>query len=173
MKKKIFLLNVFLIAFSGILLTSCSKDDDDVIVDVYPGYIEVSFYDSQGNDLLNPKCEKNIIGENIVLEYGNEEYSVLWNRYPTIPSSRFHMAQFYGIWYFDKFTDFPDEEKLYSLTIGEFFRTHDYDTIMKLKYKDKEYEIRYIFKYKCLGKSETKIYLDGKLCKDYIIKIVI
>lgn len=69
LKKPLFLLYLLWIA------TACNdKNDPNMIWDIYPTIIYISVEDTQGNSLLDPKVEGNILENGIKIIYQGKTY---------------------------------------------------------------------------------------------------
>lgn len=84
--KKLTILLVFIVLF-----VSCSKNDDDYIIwDFFNPSVEFVVVDADGNDLLNPYSDKNIISNWITLKHNGITYEYG-------PSSKATMPKMLGI----------------------------------------------------------------------------
>ena len=167
-------------AFVAIALPSCS-DDDLVLWDFRPDEIQLEISDADGNNLLDPAVENNIIGENITADYEGKTYDILWNTpYPNFkPESRMLLAVFYGLAHHTESVELaPSENNKWVITLGEFQHEDDYDVTVPVKIRDKVYNVRCVHKFWWKKKykepaSSTTIYLDGKECEDGKVRIVL
>lgn len=74
------------ILLSSLLITSCSdSDNNECGVIVQPNEVPVCFIvkDSEGNNLLDPAFEGNILGRNIEVTYEDAQYALHLSEYPT------------------------------------------------------------------------------------------
>ena len=112
LKKPLFLLYLLWIA------TACNyKNDPNMIWDIYPTIIYISVEDTQGNSLLDPKVEGNILENGIKIIYQGKTYEKD-SLYDGL--SRAYLARFYGIK-----TD-SLVSGLHVLSIGEFAGDKNY-----------------------------------------------
>lgn len=178
---------LFAVALVAMTLSSCSNDDDDddIIWDFIPEEITLEITDANGNNLLDPAVENNIVGENITLDYKGETYDILWDTpYPKFPDykpeSRATYVLFYGLahhlWNVEKE---PSETNEWIISIGEFERDMDHDVTIPVRIKNKTFIVRYVHDFWWNDKkmrdprSKTTVYLDGKECEDGIVRIVL
>jgi hypothetical protein len=94
MKKKTNILLLTLFALSGITLTSC---EENWLHDVIPFDINIIVEDANGNNLLNPEFEENII-DKITITYNDETYKIEKDKENV--ATRALPSKFYGLRHF-------------------------------------------------------------------------
>lgn len=96
MKKKTNILLLTLFALSGIIITSC-EEKGYWIHDVLPFDINMIIEDADGNNLLNPEFEGNIIDE-MTITYNDETYKIEKDKENI--ATRMLYSEFYGLRHF-------------------------------------------------------------------------
>lgn len=187
MNNLLFYKKILLVALVALALPSCSDDDDDsgiICGDIMPVEISIEISDADGNDLLDPKYENNIIGEDITMIYDGETYDVMWNTPdPLHPEghteSRYHPVTYFCMSHhlFRSF-DEPSETNKWVLQIGEFTGYENHDIVIPLKIKGKAYDIHFVheFEWGSTFKNtlyKTSAYLNGKKYEYAYVKIII
>lgn len=79
------------------LFSSCSENNeypDDIIWDFAPINFTFFVQDEQGNDLLSPLTEGNILGQDIKATYRGKEYKL---NELTLPNTKAYLATLYGL----------------------------------------------------------------------------
>lgn len=148
-------------------LTSCEFESK--IWDIYPLNIEIKVRDKNGNDLLNPASESNIIGSDSFILYDGGRHDVKWNWDPS-NDTRAYYAHFYGIRHMNECDVYIGNADEWFLTIGEFFRDDNYEKSLTISLKGQEHVIRFKNKYSTTWdgtpKIKTEIYVDNQRHKD-------
>lgn len=116
MKKKTNILLLTLLAFSSIILTSC-EEKGFWCHDVSPFDINMIIEDADGNNLLNPEFEGNIIDQ-MTLTYNDETYKID-NTKENI-ATRALPSEFYGL------RHFCCDNGRHFITFGNFVGEHNY-----------------------------------------------
>lgn len=76
----------------ALILTGCSKNNDDVIWDIYPVVLFIQVSDASGGDLLDAENPNNILSDSIKAIYDGKEYPLNLNT-----DTKAYMPQFYGL----------------------------------------------------------------------------
>lgn len=112
-----------LAAFSCILLSSCSSNEDEpeyMDFDVSPWCQFISVQNENGDNLIDPDFAGNILDKSIILKVDGEEYTLNPDRrdreFMTI--TRIYLPHFYGIGLVKDMFDLKD----WQIFIGEFER---------------------------------------------------
>lgn len=167
----------FLMLVAGlVMLLPLGCGDDDVVWDIAPVVVYVDVTDASGNNLLDRDVQGNIVGEAMTIEYRGEAYGVQWETlWPGY--TRAYFAQFHGMLHHpaDRYKP-ASAENPWILEIGELPGDDDYDVTLPLKYKDREFDIRVVNRFKWvndLHARTTEVYLDGKRCDSQSVSIVL
>lgn len=68
---------LLMIMFGMLGLVGCDKDDD-IIWDIAPAEIIIHLQDRNGNDLLDPTFEGNLVGEPMEVVWDGKSYPAIW-----------------------------------------------------------------------------------------------
>ena len=173
--------NIKLLAFFivTILFSSCESDLENG--EFKNLMVQVAVENSQGQNLLDPTVEGNILSSQMYMIFRDEKYDVKigWPDMPDdIPgevSTRMNMPPWYGAfiapsesWFVN--LENPDNNYIF---IGEFHGGTQGTTNLQLVILDKEYEISFNNKTMKHFRNEQTFYLNGKKQKGNIIKIII
>lgn len=142
-KSKIYCLLILVIS----TLQSCDIGND-MIWDIYP--VNISFYvqDREGNDLLNPTTEGNILKNDIKVLYNGEEYP----RDKDMSKTRAYLAVLSGL----KTDKYGND---YLLIFGEFDGAKDHNDSFTIDWGDGTQDrISFIHRFE-MGNNEPKTYL--------------
>lgn len=116
MKKKTNILLLTLFAFSSIILTSC-EEKGFWCHDVSPFDINMIIEDADGNNLLNPEFEGNIIDE-MTITYNDETYKI--DNTKEKIATRALPSEFYGL------RHLCSDNGRHFITFGNFVGEHNY-----------------------------------------------
>ncbi len=151
-------------AFMMLSLNCCEKEEDFMIWDITPAGVFIEITDKDGNNLLDPAMEGNLVGEKMQIVYDGETYDAIWEKEDLIPETRYYLPTFHGLmWEGMYYSDtFPNCPKV--LYFGEFDGTHNYD--MRLQFRiegiNTVFEFEYHHDYKTNWKGEPKIDNNNK-----------
>lgn len=178
--------SLFLVILSAIAI-SCDSSDD-IIWDIYPVEIYISIEDKDGNNLLDPETDGNLIGQNFIMNYDGEDYPADWsylNMYPEERNeirTRAYMPHFYGLiprkyWVEDETGEYI-ESREYRLLFGEFEGAKNQDLTFRFIVPGREGEdvihIKHKYDYKQnKPKISNEMTLNGKKVKYGPITIVV
>ncbi len=173
--------NLFMLAalLPMLMLTGCKSDDDDVLIwDIYPITMYVYIADADGNNLLDPEVEGNIVDQPMTVEYKGMSYDVQWKTlWPDHSDTRAYLARFHGALHHPADVYNPaSADNPWVLEIGELPGDEDYDETILLKYKNKVFNIRVVNKFtwtKGKPNVDAVVYLNGQRLPDRRLKIVL
>lgn len=160
---------IFYLVFAIILFVACDDDDNNGrsgIWDMAPINVTLYVEDAEGNDLLNPKNENNILDRGIKAIYGGKTLGL--NEKPA--ETKYYLPHFNGL------TTREHEGKTI-LEFGEFNGADSQEVEFVIDWgEDDTDKISFIHKYDYDHKkdrpiTETKFFLNGKEV-DKIFKIV-
>lgn len=152
-----------------VVLAGCSSSDEPeegVVWDISPVTVLVDVVDADGNDLLNPEVEGNIVDGAASVDYKGQTYPVSWRTpYYGYEGTRAYRATFQGALHHpvDRFKPVSAQNP-WILEIGELAGDENYDVTMQLKISEKTYSIRVVNEFswkKHNPRIETTVYLDG------------
>lgn len=133
MIRKISLL--LMIMFGMITLIGCDKDED-IIWDFYPAEILIHLQDRNGNDLLDPTFEGNLLGEPMEAAWEGKLYPAIWTKeeyYGPEQESRAYLPLFRGLAWSGIWESKPGG--LYALEFGEFDGAKDQHIKITFQYE--------------------------------------
>lgn len=177
MKKFLFLF----IASTLTFLPSC-KEEDDVIWDWNPVSLSVEVTNSNGENLLDPKTEGNILDSEMYIVNEGIQYPVTIG-WPLPEGYNNNSRAIPAIWYGafiaptfqpDDITIKPERYSENKIFIGEFSGSHSYETDVELVIDGKSYTLSFAVKmdYK-KPMSLRDFYFEGKKLENSVYKIVL
>ncbi|MDE5869985.1 MAG: hypothetical protein K2H18_07110 [Muribaculaceae bacterium] len=118
-------------------LTSCNNEDDVIIWDMYPVNVMIHIQDADGNNLLSPNFNGNILGKKIVAIYQGKEYELEWDNNN---KTRYYAPSFTGLTLKQGYSETeegyePDPNKQY-LNFGEFDGAENQNITLLLRIED-------------------------------------
>lgn len=136
------------------MFTACHDEDnpDNIIWDYAPITLYLHATDAEGNNLLDPDYEGNILGRNISATFGDSTYHI----YRREAETRYYLAHFYGLYLW---TDIEP-----CLTFGEFQgeRTYTNESVTIDWQNGQKDVITFSNKLIKAGKIERSYTLNGK-----------
>lgn len=176
MLKKYFL---FLILSLPLLsIVSCSKNEDplNIIWDIYPAEVRIFIQDENGNNLLDPTVEGNLVGTDIRISTEDDSYPAIWNQQDIMPASKLYLANFYGFVWSYALYQYP--EMNYYLQLGEYQGEDNYDMHLRLEIPrmnfSREFDYKHTYKWKNNKPDITnQIRYEGKTIKGTDLTIVL
>ena len=172
MKKIILKFKLIVFCLMGLImcgvLSSCKKDEEDVIWDYSPLAINIIVLDAEGHNILNPDVEGSLYGTAISVTYNDETYQTKWTSEDW--NTRYLAPYFTGLTFkpgkvWEDGQSHPVGE-LNHLSFGEFESSHDVTMYLTLHIPtlDKEYEIECRHTFRWVNKEphqEDKYFVDG------------
>lgn len=167
MKSRIFSY-IFIMLFGFIFIVSCNNGECDVVVQ--PRETPVCFIvtDNEGNNLLDPLYDGNILDRNIMVEYEGEQYSLELSEYPNDGKFGLYTGKI------DIGTDKMQGIKFWYFYVSKNKGSHDFSISWGDGTAD-EVKIDYYYKVvDCEPVIYMRAYLDGELHSDnsFIINLV-
>lgn len=146
------------------ILSSCEKEHDHAIWDIYPVKVRFFIQDKAGNNLLEENASGNWMGADFKVIYEGKEYPVQWenhNQEDNILSpqgnTRDYLPHFRGLTPTPTYVSVGNDEwmkKGYCLTFGEFDGAQNQDLTLRFIVPDSEEE--YLVHIKHSYKFDTK-----------------
>ncbi|MDE6288673.1 MAG: hypothetical protein K2M00_07815 [Muribaculaceae bacterium] len=166
---KLFCKSLLIAVVAVVALCFNACDNDDVIWDIAPVSLDFIIVDSDGNSLLDPAREDNVLNNDIYIVYQGKEYPIVdFTKDPQpLPLSRAYLASFYGLRALPEAgEDWSPMSKRY-LSFGEFDGAANQDITAELVWpeENRRFTVRVEHKYKMKGnkpKITNKRYFDGK-----------
>ena len=174
--------NIKLLAIIIVTILFSSCESDLKLGDFKNIMVQVAVENSQGQNLLDPTVEGNILSSHMYMIFRDEKYDIKigWPDMPDdIPgeevSTRMNMPAWYGAFIAPSESWFvnPENPDNNDIFIGEFHGGTQETTNLQLVILDKEYEISFKNNLKKNFRNEQTFYLDGKKQEGNIIKIII
>lgn len=159
---------ITLMATMALCFNACGTEGD-VIWDITPVSLDFIIVDSDGNNLLDPAREDNVLNDDIHIVYQGVEYPIVDFMENPQPQqlSRAYLALFYGLRALPEAgEDWGPMSKRY-LSFGEFDGAANQDITAEFVWpeQNRRYTVRIDHKYKMKGdkpKITNKRYFDGK-----------
>ena len=158
---------VLMVLLPCFMQISCGDDNaDPVLYDVSPINFVIEITDGEGNNLLNPEYEGNILDLGIVMDYDGKSYPVDVNtqtNYPHLKASRYYLPEFYGLQAYHQIAG--ESINRWVLSFGEFeaqTQCAEYDCTLRLENLGLSYDLKAVATFQD-GISNRKFYLDGQL----------
>lgn len=138
------LLSIIIISTMLLSFSSCSDSSDLKIWDIAPVTLNVMIVDEQGNSLLDPACENNIIGTSLSFTDGKEEYAVDWDFSEN--HSRAYLPHFRGAIYVPvkKWSEGHGWQLTgeWEIQFGELDGAANYDLTFNIEIMEQQFELR-------------------------------
>ena len=144
-----------------LIITTCCfvSCDNNMTWDIAPVYFTFNVQDANGNDLLDPNTENNILDNDIKVVFEDKEYPKDVDMTPT-ENTKFYMAVLKGLYT----VKYDDDD--YHLEFGQFMGSEDHDKSFVIHWGDGTHdEVSFVHDYKFRvnkPKISTKIFLNGK-----------
>lgn len=150
----------------SLAFTSCGNDEEpDLIIDYSPITIQVNVRNSNGENLLEPSTQGNILEGNNTFTYDGKTSNIHvgWpkNRERSSNMTRYYMPMWYGAFIAPAFSPYSENQKENAIYIGEFEGGESGTINMELNLGENKYEIS--VKSKVKGTSVKRDYsINGK-----------
>lgn len=169
-----------IIAAIMLISLNCCNINNDMIWDMTPAGVYITITDKNGNNLLDPAVEGNLVGEKMKIVYEDKAYDAIWEREDLPLETRYYYPTFYGllwdgVWYGEAFETKPN----YLLYFGEFDGADN--LYMKLQFHIEgintifEFEYHHTYKTNWKGEPKTNNYINynGKKIKGKSITLAL
>ncbi len=154
-----------------------NDNNDDIIYDFSPIELSISVADEEGNLLLSPEYENNIIGSPICFMEGRKAYAVNWENAQI--ESRYYMPHFYGALYKPvqkwngHYWEASDEMRIF---LGEFGGNETFDRTFTVEISRHKFELRVTNRLTWENKKpeiDRHYYLDGNELENPFYKLIV
>lgn len=169
---------VFFMLLSEVLFVSCGDEKDLRMSTLLPLEFMIEVVDENGNNLMNPEYDGNILGEEIVVEYADSLFRPILNTesYQPQKDGFFEFEPYlYGLQIYKQVV--PGSISRWLLSFGDFpasYMNAEYDCILRIN--DLEYQLKGVVRYNEDSKPREwkEFYIDGKsIGETYVYKIIL